>query len=74
MTTLAYDQRRKPVGQIKDLLNRAGHRIAVYLASYSVAMAWSSGRRADLADLKKVGFTRELEDQAIAATKGTQAS
>ena len=69
MTTLTYNQHRKPISGIKDLLNRIGHSVSVYLANFSVAMAWANGRRAHPADLKKAGFTKELEDRIIASTK-----
>ena len=69
MTTLTYNQHRKPISGIKDLLNRIGHSVSVYLANFSVAMAWANGRRAHPADLKKAGFTKELEDRVIASTK-----
>ena len=69
MTTLDYNQHRKPTGGLKDLLGRVGHTISVYLASFSVAMAWANGRRADPADLKEAGFTGELEDRIISSTK-----
>ena len=69
MTALAYNDHRKPTSAIRDLLSRIGHSISVFLASYSVAMAWASGRRAHPADLEKAGYTRELEDHVIASTK-----
>ena len=69
MTTLDYNHHRKPIRGLKDLLNRIGHRISVYLANFSVAMAWANGRRANPADLQEAGFTRELEDRVIASTK-----
>ena len=69
MTTLTFNDHRKPVSGIKDLLNRIGHRVSVYLANFSVAMAWANGRRAHPADLKLAGFTRELEDHVIASTR-----
>ncbi len=71
MTTLAYNHDRKPIGGFKNLLNRIGHRISVFLANFSVAMAWKSGRRAHPADLELAGFSKELEDQVIASTKNT---
>ena len=69
MTALAYNDHRKPIGGIKDLLSRIGHSVSVYLANFSVATAWANGRRAHPADLELAGFTRELEDRVIASTK-----
>ena len=69
MTALAYNDHRKPISGTKSLLNRIGHSVSVYVANFSVAMAWASGRRAHPADLELAGFTRELEDRVIASTK-----
>ena len=69
MTALAFNHHRKPISGIKDLLSRIGHSVSVYLANFSVAMAWANGRRAYPADLEKAGFTSELEDRVIASTK-----
>jgi hypothetical protein len=74
MTALTYSHHRKPFSGNKNLLNRVGHRISVYLANYSVAMAWASGRRAIPADLELVGFTRELEDRVIASMRNKPAN
>jgi len=73
MTTLDYNHDRKPIGGFKNLLNRIGHGISVYLANFSVAMAWKSGRRANPADLELAGFSKELEDQVVASTKAQYA-
>jgi hypothetical protein len=74
MTALTYSHHRKPVSGNKNLLNRAGHSISVYLANFSVAMAWASGRRAIPADLELAGFTRELEDRVIASMRNKPAN
>jgi hypothetical protein len=73
MTTLTYNQHRKPIGGLKDLLSRIGHGLSVYLANFSVAMAWANGRRANPADLELAGFSGELEDRVIASTKSQYA-
>jgi beta-phosphoglucomutase-like phosphatase (HAD superfamily) len=69
MTTLDYNHDRKPVSGIKNLLNEVGHRVSVCLTNFSVAMAWANSRRANPADLKEAGLTKELEDHVIASTK-----
>jgi hypothetical protein len=69
MTTLDYNHHRKPISGFKHLLARLGHRVSVYLANFSVAMAWANGHRAHPADLHEAGFTKDLEDRVIASTK-----
>ncbi len=73
MTDLTYNDHRKPAGGLRDLLGRIGHRISVYLANFSVAMAWANGRRANPADLQEAGFTKDLEDRVIESTKAQYA-
>jgi len=73
MTTLAYNHDRKPTSGFKNPLSRIGHSISVYLANFSVAMAWANGHRADPADLELAGFSRELEDRVIASTRAQYA-
>jgi len=69
MTTLTYNDHRKPAGGLRDLLGRIGHTVSIYHASFAVALAWSNGCRANPADLEKNGFTRELEDRVIESTR-----
>ena len=66
MTTITYNHPRRPLSDVKSLLKRAGHALSAFVANYSVAMAWASGRRAHPADLEKAGFTKDFEDQILA--------